>query len=50
MDYGTLIAEITNDGVSYYEAAIVDIERGEGEVIMTFDAGDCAIDMRVVVR
>ncbi|WP_339771391.1 hypothetical protein [uncultured Paraglaciecola sp.] len=50
VDYGSLITEITTDGVSYYEVSAIDIERGKGEIIMTFDAGDCAIDMRVVFR
>lgn len=50
LDYGALTAELTSDGVTYYEATSVDIERGKGKIIMSFDAGECATDMRVVVK
>jgi hypothetical protein len=49
-DYAALSVELANDGMSFYEAASIDIERGKGKVIMTFDAGACATDMRVVVK
>lgn len=49
-DYASLSVELTNDGMSFYEATSIDIERGKGKVIMTFDAGACATDMRVVVK
>ena len=50
MAYGVLTAELTNDGVNYYEAMASDIERGKGKLIMSFDAGACATDMRVVIK
>jgi hypothetical protein len=49
-DYAVLTAELTEDGANFYEVTSVDIERGKGQIIMTFDAGGCATDMRVVVR
>jgi hypothetical protein len=49
-DYAALTAELSNDGLNYYEAAVLDIERGNGKLIMSFDAGTCATDMRVVMK
>ena len=50
LDNGALTAELSNDGVNFYEATSVDIERGKGKIIMSFDAGECATDMRVVMK
>ncbi|WP_343859199.1 hypothetical protein [Aliiglaciecola litoralis] len=50
MDYGVLTAELSNDGSNFYEAASLDIDRGNSKVIMSFDAGACATDMRVVIK
>ena len=49
-DYGALTAELSNDGLNYYEASVLDIERGKGKLIMSFNAGTCATDMRVVIK
>jgi hypothetical protein len=49
-DYAALSVELANDGMSFYEATSIDIERGKGKMIITFDAGACATDMRVVVK
>ena len=49
-DYAVLTAELSNDGLNYYEAAVLDVERGKGKLLMSFDAGACATDMRVVMK
>ena len=49
-DHGLLTAELTEDGANFYEVTSVDIERGRGQIIMTFDAGGCATNMRVIVK
>lgn len=50
MDYGTLSAQISQDGQNYFEVSRVDIEKGKGKVIMELDAGSCATDLKVVIQ
>ena len=50
LDYGHLVAELSTDDENYFEVTRLDIERGKGKVIMSFDAGECASDLRVIVK
>lgn len=49
-DEAQLVAELSRDGVNYYDAAKIDVERSGEKTIMEFDAGECATDLRVVIR